>query len=143
MELEESRIDFKPVHDPRPHMPEPPPVRLVAVDDVHVPVAAGVEPELDGFYVALLRFERDIADAGAVIYKAENQRLCFDVLQPPIDRDTVRPIGIEILDLAALQRIFAEREMEFIHQRGLLPGDENLLLRDPAGNWVQISQFGR
>jgi hypothetical protein len=143
MELEESSIEFKPVHDNRPHMPEPPPVRLVAVEDVHVPAASGVERELDAFYVDLLRFEREGNDEGAIVYKAENQRLCFDVLEPPIERDTMRPTGIEILNLVELQRILAEREAEFIFQKGLVPGQENILLQDPAGNWVQISQFRR
>jgi hypothetical protein len=143
MELEESSIDFKPIHDPRPHMPEPPPVRLVAVEDVHVPAVADLDGELDAFYVTLLRFEREPGGGGTIVYKAENQRLCFDLMEPPIARDTIRPIGIEILDLIELQRIFSERETEFIHQRGLMPGQESLLLRDPAGNWVQISQFAR
>ena len=143
MELEESSIEFKPVHDNRPHMPEPPPVRLVAVEDVHVPAAAGVERELDAFYVELLRFERDANEGDAIVYKAENQRLCFDVLEPPIERDTMRPTGIEILNLVELQRILTEREVEFIFQKGLVPGQENILMQDPAGNWIQISQFGR
>src|SRR4029453_2652660 len=37
---------------------EPLPVNLVAVEDVRMPAPAGVEVQLDAFYVALLRFER-------------------------------------------------------------------------------------
>jgi hypothetical protein len=143
MELEESSIEFKPIHDPRPHMPEPPPVRLVAVEDMHVPMAGGISSELDAFYVGLLKFEREPVEDDSIIYKAENQRLCFDILDPPIERDTIRPVGIEIIHWIEFQRTLIESETEFIHQRGLTPGQENPLLRDPAGNWVQVSQFSR
>ena len=44
------------------------------------------------FYVGLLSFERD-ADDSVVVYHAENFRLIFDVLEPPIERDTMRPLA--------------------------------------------------
>src|SRR3954454_9604123 len=45
--------------DRRRRMPEPLPVRLVAVADVRLPATAGLERELDAFYVDLLGFERE------------------------------------------------------------------------------------
>ncbi|MBV8780201.1 MAG: hypothetical protein JO353_02280 [Phycisphaerae bacterium] len=142
IELEEFGGDYKPVADERPLMPEPPPVRLIAIDDVHLPVSSGQEREMDAFYIGRLRFVRkpdDEAD-GVLIYHAENQRLCFDILEPPIARDSVRPIGMEITWLNELEIQLIEDQIPHTRQVGLLPGEESLLLQDPAGNWLQIQQ---
>jgi hypothetical protein len=143
VELEETGIDFKPAKDTRPRLPEPPPVRLVAIDDVHVPAAAGIETRLDAFYVGLLKFLREGADVGQITYKSENWRLYFDVLEPPISREDFRPVAIEIPNLGSLERELIDREIEFEWQKSLLPGQEQILLQDPAGNWVQVGQFQR
>jgi hypothetical protein len=143
VELEESRIDFKPIRDRRPHMPEPPPVRLVAVADVHVPAAAGLEVQLDDFYVKLLRFDREGADLGQVTYKSENFRLCFDVLEPPIPRDDFRPIMIDVPSLSLVEEGIIQREIEYEKHKGLAPGHRTLLLQDPTGNWVQLGEMKR
>jgi hypothetical protein len=45
--------------DPRPRMPEPLPVRLIAVANVRLQATAGLELQLDAFYVGVLGFERD------------------------------------------------------------------------------------
>ena len=124
-------------------MPEPPPVRLVAVTDVHVPAAAGLEVELDDFYVKLPRFEREGADLGQITYKAENFRLYFDVLEPPIQRDDFRPIGIDVPVLAVIEQQLIERELEYERHKGLAAGQQTLLFQDPAGNWVQIGEMKR
>jgi hypothetical protein len=107
-----------PARDRRPFMPEPPPVRLVAVEDVLVEAPAGVEPALDDFYVAMLQLEREDAPprsggAGAhhshhsqqedrteIVYKAENVRLRLAVREPPLPRPDMRPIGVEVRSLA-------------------------------------------
>ncbi|HEY1628228.1 MAG TPA: hypothetical protein VGF52_00120, partial [Tepidisphaeraceae bacterium] len=70
MDLEQSSIEFKPIRDRRPFMPAPPPVRLVAIEDVHAPAGAGVEVDLDDFYVKLLKFERDDSRREGIVYKA-------------------------------------------------------------------------
>lgn len=140
MELEESSIVFKPIYDTRPTLPEPPLVNLVAVADLHVPSAAGLEVKLDAFYVGLLKFEREGADAGHIIYKADNFRLCFDVLEPPIDREDIRPIGINVRSLQLLEKQLYKREIEFEKERGLFAGQLWFLLQDPAGNWLQIGE---
>src|SRR5437764_639505 len=108
-------------------MPEPPPVRLVAIDDVHVPAAAGLEIQLDEFYVKLLRFEREGADRGDVIYKGESFRLYFDTLEPPFQRDDFRPIGIDVPALAVIEQQLIEREIEYERQKGLTIGQQTLL----------------
>ena len=45
--------------DLRPILPVPPPVRLIAVDDVILFASAGDETALNRFYVGQLRFERE------------------------------------------------------------------------------------
>jgi len=59
MELAESADPLKLRPDRRPTMPPPPPVRVVAVEDVVLIAAPGQERDLDAFYVGLLRFERE------------------------------------------------------------------------------------
>ena len=143
MELEQSSIEFKPVRDKRPHMPEPPPVRLVAVEDVHVQAAAGLEVQLDQFYVELLKFEREDARRTLLVYRAENFRLCVQIVEPPFARPDLRPIGIDVPSLSSLQQVLIDRQIEHQWQKGLAAGQDTLLLQDPAGNWVQIGQIKR
>ena len=79
----EPATGLTPKADLRPHMPEPPKVKLLAVADVHLPSAAGYEHELDAFYVEILKFERADDRVNALTYRAENHALVFDVLEPP------------------------------------------------------------
>lgn len=141
VELDEPSIEFKPVKDERPPMPLPPPVRLVSVEDVRLEAATGQETKLDAFYVHLLKFEREESPPGTIRYRSENFRLIFAIVEPPILRDTVRPIGIDVPSLQVLEQGLIEREMEYSWLRGLLPGMEALFFTDPAGNWVQVGQF--
>ncbi len=141
MELEPSKGNFEPRIDRRPLIPEPLPVRLVAIEDVRLPAPMGIEKELDAFYVTLLRFEREAIDAGSITYRAENVRLLFQLIQPPIVRDSMRAIGIEVPSLGEAERKIVEREMEYVRQLGLTPGSETLFLQDPAGNWVTIGEY--
>ena len=140
LELEPSRGPFKAERDGRPHMPEPPPVRIVAVEDVHVPAVSGLAPQLDAFYVDLLKFAREPAEA-SLSYRAENVRLVFDVQRPPLERDDFRAVMIEVPVLADVEKKLVELETEYERQRGLLPGHDHLVLRDPAGNWVAIGEM--
>ena len=141
MELEESSIPFDPTPDRRPHMPEPPPVRLVAVADVEAETVAGRELEMDAFYVGMLEFERDAADGDAITYRAENFRLIFKVIERPTERDDMRPVGINVRSLPAVIEKLNQLEIEYTRQKGLGPGEESVLLRDPAGNWVEVAEI--
>ena len=116
-------------------------MRLVAIEDVHLPAAAGLEVDLDQFYVKLLKFEREEAERGTIVYKAENFRLCFDVIEPPFVREDFRPVGIEVPSLLNLERELVEREIEYEWQKGLLAGQHTMLLQDPAGNWVLMGEI--
>jgi hypothetical protein len=129
-------------HDGRRPMPEPPPVRLTAVEDVHLPAAAGREAELDAFYVDILRFERQQdAPEHVLKYRAANVALVFDVLEPPIDRDNIAPTSLDVPSLRELRDALIEREMPFQSVQGLMPATQFVLLRDPAGNWLAVGEW--
>ena len=127
--------------DARPRVPEPPPVALVSVTDVRLASVAGREHLLDRFYVDLLRFERD-HDAGGpfdLVYKAENHDLRFRIVETPPARDDCRPLGV----LTPLFREIVEQletmRYPFDRVRGLVAGEDALLLQDPAGNWLAVA----
>lgn len=141
MELEESSIEFKPTTDERPVMPQPPPVNLVAVADMQLGAPAGLEVQLDAFYVGLLKFEREAAAEGKIHYKADNFRIRFDIHESPANKPDVRPTGINVPSLRVLERELVNREIEYQRERGLFAGQYWLLLQDPAGNWVQIGEI--
>ena len=139
LELETPTQPIDPARpDRRPHMPEPPPVRLVAVEDVHLPAPAGAEVQLDAFYVGLLKFER--MPGQQLAYRSENFLLHFDIGEAPIEHESLRPLGVEIPSLGELEQKLIEREMEYTRLRGTTPGRETLLIRDPAGNWVEVGE---
>ena len=125
--------------DQRPGIPEPPPVRLVAVKDVRLIAPAGAERQLDEFYVGLLELERE-PDSHFPVYRAENLRIWFDIVEPPVGRGDMRPLGIEVSSLVEAEHKFIDAKIEYVLQKGVNPGDESLLLLDPAGNWIEISE---
>src|SRR4051812_46633052 len=143
IELEPVTGPFKAEADARPRVPEPPPVRLVAVDDVRLEAKAGLEPQLDAFYVGILKFEREAAAEGTSVlrYKAENFRLRIVMVDRPVDREeNLRMLGVAVPLLLALEHALIDREIVYERQKGLIPGQESLLLRDPAGNWLEITE---
>src|SRR5687768_8152794 len=103
MQLEEPNpeIAFKPQADRRLRVPEPPPVKLVAVADMRVESAAGLERQLDAFYAGLLGMQRMSGEA--IAYRTENFDLYVDVLEPPVERDDYRPVRAEVKSLAAIR----------------------------------------
>ena len=147
MELEPSNIDFNLSPDRRLKMPEPLPVRLIAIGDAASHSIAGREPEMDAFYAGMLGFVRASTGDGAaanpaavLVYHADNVDLRFDVCEPLFYREELRPIQIEVLSLAEAEMKIIEREIECTRQRGLAPGQESLVLQDPSGNWVEITE---
>jgi hypothetical protein len=141
LELEPS-TNFVPEADKRPKMPEPLPVKLVAIADVVLPVRADMEEEMDGFYVGLLGFVR-VCSPGELLYRADNFDLHFRVSAPPIQRDCCRPLLVEVPLLAEAEKKLVEAKLEYTRQRGLVPGEESLVLIDPCGNWVEVVESRR
>ena len=141
MELEKPSFDFIPKIDRRPTIPEPPPVRVIAVDGVSLAATAKEATKLDAFYVGLLKFERDEKDAGFV-YKAENVRLRFAIEESP-PKDEMRVLGIEVPSLRDLELLLVDRQLEFIKEAGLFVGQTTFLLQDPAGQWLRLGEVRR
>jgi len=125
--------------DKRPKMPQPLPVRLIAVADVGLPGRAGCEGAMDHLYVGLLGFVREAA-AGGLVYQSESFRLCFALVEGLILHDTYRAAQIEVASLAELELRLVESEIEYTRQRGLTAGTECLVLMDPSGNWLEITE---
>src|SRR5438477_5487643 len=138
--LEPSANIVLPPRDRRPLIPQPLPVRLIAIEDVHLPAPAGREVELDKFYVGMWEFERDL-NASGLVYRADNFRLRFDVIEPPIERQEVRPAQIEVRSLRQAEQKLVEAEIEYERHKGLIAGSNSLQLLDPAGNWVALSEM--
>ncbi|MEM8874296.1 MAG: hypothetical protein AAGD32_08545 [Planctomycetota bacterium] len=139
LEVEASGKPVAASTDDRPHMPEPPPVRLLAVDDVHRPTVAGQERELDAFYTGFLPLLRESAPFPT--YRAEKHALVFDVLEPPIERESYQPVALEVFDLPATEERLIDAEIEYEKVQHLTPGNDGLLLKDPAGGWVMITEY--
>jgi hypothetical protein len=127
-----------PLVDDHPRMVEPPPVRLVTVDDATLIAGAGFEKELDAFYVDLLQLVRD--PGAELAYRAANFAIVFQVVEPPVRRQDMRAIGIEVQSLADMRKKLVDAEIEHVLQRRLTPGMLSILLQDPAGNWIELSE---
>lgn len=138
MDLEPS-TNFTPSIDQRPRMANPLPVRLICVEDVTIEAAAGQEQSLDEFYVGLLEFERE-SPADPPVYRADNARLRVDVKGGPVHREDYRPVGIIVQSLLAIEHKLIDRQIEYTRQKTTQAGQESLVLTDPAGNWVQITE---
>jgi hypothetical protein len=138
MDLEPVTRPFTFQPDRRPRVPEPLPVRLVTIDDATVVAAAGLERQLDAFYIGVLGFAREAGDDERIAYRADNFTLHVDVKEPPLRRDDVRPLGVEVPSLADLELKLIEAEIDYTRQRGLLPGEESIVLMDPGGNWLTV-----
>ena len=136
----EAPTGIDPVADRRPRMDEPLPVRLVAVADVTLPVIAGLEVDLDRFYVGLLEFLRD-PDPRQLIYHADNFALRFVVQELLPQRGEYRPVQIEVQSLTVAEHKLIEAKLEYVRQRTLTPGQDSLVLLDPAGNWVELVEY--
>lgn len=132
---------FKPVYDPRPPVPEPLPVRLVAINDVHLIAKTGSEHELEALYLDLLRFERVDDSAGRLRFRTDNFDVVFEMGEPPITRDAVRPLAIEVPSLPELEERLIAAGIEYLPQKTVQAGQESILILDPGGNWIEVRQI--
>jgi hypothetical protein len=140
VELENSPQPLEAVDDRRPKIEEPPPVRLVSVEDCKFLAPAGMEVKLDEFYVGLLGFERD-ESVEEIVYRAENFRLRMNVVEIMPPREDFRALGIAVPSLAEVRVKFDEHEIAYERLRGLNVGTEIILLADPAGNMLEINEY--
>ena len=126
--------------DTRPTLPEPPPVRLQSVADVTLEAAAGLEAALDDFYVGLLKFAK-ADDAASPTYEAERFAIKFKVSPTPVERDDRRPLGVTTPFYREFIEALEGRSIEYERVRGLVAGEDGVLLRDPAGNRLAVGPW--
>lgn len=145
IELDPEPEEIEVGEDRRPKIEQPPPVRIMAIGDCMLWAPAGLERQLDEFYVGILKFEREEITAGEVghelVYRAENFRVRIQILERPAMREDFRPLTLVVESLNELVARLAEAETGYQRERGLVPGHDNLLLTDPAGNPVAIGEF--
>jgi len=142
MELEPASTPLEIHPDRRTKIEEPPPVQLVAIADVMLLATHGLERELVDFYVRLLRFERDPAEPG-LVFRAENARLRFTLNEAPLPREQYRLLGIVVASLSELTRQLDDREIPYVLQRGVATVQKTIMMSDPAGNMLEISDAQR
>jgi hypothetical protein len=127
-----------------PRMPEPPPVKLIAVEDIRLPCIAGAEVDMDTLYLGVLSFEKEspphAEGVPELLYRAENFRLIFSIHEGLIQRHDYRPLQVEVPSLREAEHRLIDREIEYSRQRGLTPGSELLVLVDPSGNYLEIAE---
>jgi len=145
IELDPASGVFEVDEDRRPKLEQPPPVRLVSIEDCQLWAPAGLERLLDEFYTGLLDFQRQDPEPDEsgheLIYRAENFRLRIQVLERPLPREDFRPLAVAVPSLNDLARRLAEAKIEYERQLGLVPGEDNLLFNDPAGNPVTVGEY--
>lgn len=144
MELEPAGEEFQPVDDRRPKLLPPPPVQLVAIADLSLLANAGLEKELDRFYVDLLRLERDEAEQGVpeLIYRAANFRLRLTVVERRPPREDFSLTGFVVPSLAELMQRLDESKIVYVRQRSIWAGTDSIILLDPAGNSIEVTETG-
>ena len=60
------------------------------------------------------------------------------MVEPPLRRDDLRAVGIEVPSLAEVELKLIEAQIAYTRHRGLLPGEESIALNDPAGNGLAL-----
>jgi len=134
------RCRIQPVSvDTRPRLLPPPPVRLDTLADAQLFAIAGMETQLDGFYVDILKFDRDDSEDG-LAYRAENWRLRFELLERPQPREDYRLLGVVVPSLADIVGRLTDAGVSYTLQVGLLAGQECIVISDPCGNLLAITE---
>jgi len=145
IELDQPAESFETEEDRRRKIEEPPPVRLVSIDDCFLWAPAGLEKQLDEFYVDLLKFEREETPADAavheLVYRAENFRVRIEVVERPLAREDFRPLTLVVELINDLAHRLTEANVDYHRQRGLVPGQDDIFLNDPAGNPVLVGEY--
>jgi hypothetical protein len=139
IDLDQPIGPFKPAPDLRPRIPEPLPVKLVAVADMRIKGTTGMRLAFDGFYMGVLGFG-PVDDPEAWAYQTENFQLIVEGVEGLVERLDYRPVPVVAASLAAIIERLNEREIPFERQRGLQVGQFSLRVLDPSGNGVEVSE---
>jgi hypothetical protein len=134
----------EPVHDLRPVIPVPPPVRVIAVEDVTLLAPAHHAAAIDHLMTVILPLVKEMplkqahVDAGAIgVYLAENVRVVYLARDepPPSPRHILQ---LELGDLRELRQRLQDAEIEYELSKRLMPGDVRVAFLDAAGNPIEV-----
>lgn len=130
---------FNPAPDLRPRIPEPLPVKLVAVSDMRIKGTTGMRLAFDAFYRSVLGFG-PVDDPETWAYQTENYQLIVEGVEGLVERLDYRPVQVIVTSLATIIERLDEREIAYERQRGLQVGLFSLRILDPSGNGVEVSE---
>jgi hypothetical protein len=125
-------------------IPEPPPVRVTAVEDVVLQAPAHLAPSIDRLMTVILPMVKELpirpeyAKLGALgVYLAENVRVIYLARDepPPSPRHVLQ---LELADLRALRQRLQDAEIEYELSKRLMPGDVRVAFLDAAGNPIEV-----
>lgn len=119
---------------------EPPPVRLVAIEDVRLLAPPEAEAQLDALYAGVLGMRRRPADEFHLFYEAQNACLVFQTHRRPVIRENMDATGVEVPSLRDLAKRLDDLRLGYERQIGLTPGEEAIVLVDAGGNWLTITE---
>ena len=134
----------EPVHDLRPLIPVPPPVRVIAVEDVTLVAPAKCVGAIDHLMTVVLTLVKEEpmrqadVEAGAIgVYQAENVRVVYLARDepPPSPRHILQ---LELGDLRGLRQRLQDAEIEYELSKRLMPGDVRVAFLDVAGNPIEV-----
>src|SRR5688572_11734406 len=124
-----------------PRMPEPLPVWIAAVEDVTMVAQCGLELEHDDLYVKVLLMEKEQPpEDGWWAYRADNVRVRFQIKEGLLARESYRPLQVVLPSLKEVEARLFEHEIEYTKERGLTPGSKMILVLDPSGNRVEVTE---
>jgi hypothetical protein len=139
MELDQPSEPFEPAPDGRPKIPEPLPVKLVAVADIRIKGTTGMRLAFDAFYIGVLGFGT-VSQPEVWAYQAENFQLIVDGVEGLVERVDYRPVMVIAASLAAIVERLNEGEIAFEALRGIQAGQFSVRVLDPSGNGVEVSE---
>lgn len=140
MDLEQPDFQFTLPADRRARVPVPPAVQLLAVADVTMDVAPGKAKPVAEMFVALLQFEVESRDETQIVLRSGNARLIVREFKQAKPREDLMPLRLVVPSLASLRMRLGEMRIEYSYQRGITPGQRQVVFQDPAGGFVEVSE---
>ena len=102
IEPEEGNPDFRPVHDPRPPVPIPPPVKLLAIRDVTLLIPPGQEHWWDRLAYEIFLFDPATVQPGPVHVVADLPGQARRLFAGATGIERVLVNGIEVVEAGRL-----------------------------------------
>lgn len=112
-----------------------------SVDHVHLPTPIVERGLLSALYVDVLLFA-DASERDVVCFRADNCEVRFDRLRDSGSTD-FRPLRVVVASLQAIESSLIDAGIEYERQRGIVAGQDVLVVKDADGNWLTIRECRR